>query len=520
MRLTLILAAMALVSYTPAEAQWATPTALAQTGSGGAEPLSYYSLDANPGLAIVLNTGVGDVNGFSFGPDLGWNLFNTNGEWVENDELLSSPQLYNKTAILPQILSTPAFGLGVMQGASGGIYGFVFNNGSWRAGVVITSDPDAEFPAVALNDNVYVFPSIIPIGIAVWNQTIPNPPIYYSLYTAAPFLPEPIWTEPLIIPGSIGIYPSISCDVLGQAVAVWVNTSQNTLDAATYKLDNAPDYNIWSNITSVGTSDGGFPRLKQDANGNAYALWTDVDSNVVAAYLSQGGSWTNVTTLNPTAGNSAPSLAVDPIGNAAAVWQDEDNNIFASFLPALQGQWQPAIQIGTGSTPEVTMDTLGNASAAWSDPDENIQAATLPFNGSWSDPTQVSASGLGSTLPKVGSDGDSAVVIIWDQSSTGTLMASSATDLFPPIAPYNLQVNLKRKDNARDRYISFKPSWDTSIVNYNLYRNNSLIAQIPTQGPYIYYDRASKSRSDLYSVVSVNGKGAFSTPIEATVPQK
>ena len=134
---------LTLLSYTAQSLPtWTTPSPLAPTGVGGPEPFSYYSLAANPASAIVINTGVSDVNGWVNEPDLGWNPFITNG-WYESDDLLSSPagsQLYNKCAVLPQFLlpeygNLPAFGIGVLQGSAGSHTGssYRFHMVRWAA---------------------------------------------------------------------------------------------------------------------------------------------------------------------------------------------------------------------------------------------------------------------------------------------------------------------------------------------------------------------------------------------------
>lgn len=486
---------------------WTAPVQLAKTATGSAEPFSYYSLGAAPGLSGVLNTGVTNVNGFVFGPTLGWNT-TTNG-WVLDNNLLPTSQLYSKTKVTPQIYSLPGFGVSVMQGSAGGIYAFSLSNGSWSTGTLITSDPLAQFPNVVINGNAEN-PATVPPALAVWNQSTANQPIYYSILSATGH-----WSAPATIPGSMGNYANIACDVLGNVVVVWNNHSTNTLDAVSYNIDNTPNFGIWSSITHVGTTNGGYPRVKIDAaRGNAIAVWTDAAGNVVSSALPLGGTWSTPVTLSVSGGNSNPSLAEDPLGNAVAVWQSGANVIYASTLSA-GSSWSPALTISpvgaTGFTPEVDVDTLGNAIAVWSDGNQNIQYALLPIGGVWSAAAQLSPSGAGSILPKVGSIGDSAAAVIWEETSTGFLVASSALNIFPPVAPRDLVVCHDSKKCVNK--ISFKLSVDTSMIYYELYRDGLLIATIPFQGPYTYTDHYK--RGATYTLVAINSSGVQSTPLVA-----
>ena len=212
---------------------------------------------------------------------------------------------------------------------------------------------------------------------------------------------------------------------MGHSAAIWVNTSvtPNTVDSSNFILANYSSANKWGTITPLGTSNGGFPRIKMDAAANTFALWTDAGNNVNVAYMPWvnnfapiGGTWSAPTILNTTSGNANVSLAVDPVGNAAAVWQDGASNIWGAFQLA-SGVWGAAVNIGAGVTPEVSR-TIGNVIAVWSDLNQNILYATLPYNGTWTAGAQPLATN--SILPKVGPMEDSAAAVV-------------GTDLLPTI---------------------------------------------------------------------------------------
>lgn len=510
--LSLVLALAALFSFkAEAEAQEWTPLKRLDslTGTSREEPFAHYSLAANPAIATVINARSTDVDVFMFAPDLGWNV-PTKG-WEKTGGIFQRPQRFAKIAALPPILSAPAISVGVIQGSNGGIFSTTLFNGEWSSKQKITSDPDAEFPSIALNCNAYIITQILPLGIAVWNQSPGNQPIHYSTYfqgDAAFFN----WSKPAKIPGSKGKFANVASDSNGHVAAVWVNPSRNTLDAATFILDSSPDFGVWSSITHVGSSNLTYPRLQVDAAGNAVAVWIDADYQVNAAVLPLRGSWSEPTIISSTSSNSNPSLAVDPVGNAVAVWQDGTNTIYGATLP-FEGSWssaEPLSSRGEGFVPEVAVDTLGNAIAVWYDTTPNIQYALLPFDGSWGPETALPTTKRGSNFPKVGCDGDSAAVVVCQSTADNFLVATSITDLFPPVAPRDLTV--QNSNGGCNHRVSWKPSVDTTIVNYQLFRNGTRIATIPFDGPYVHNDK-NRCGSDVYTLVAVNSSGVESTPL-------
>lgn len=513
---SLFLALASLFSFTAeSEAQEWTPLKRLDklTAVSSEEPFTYYSLAANPGIAAVLNSGSTDVDAFRFAPDLGWN---TPTKGWRKTVIKPKPQLYTKIAVLPPILSAPEIAVGVVQKKGGGIFSTTLFNGEWSSTQTITSDKDAEFPSIALNCNAYIIQQILPLGISVWNQSTPNRPIFYSIYFQGsdPFFN---WSEPAKIPGSKGKFANVATDSNGHAAAVWVNPSTNTIDAATYIIDSSPDFGVWSSITRVGSSNITYPRLQVDAAGNAVALWIDADNKVAASVHPLRGEWSKPSILSSTSSNSNPSLAVDPVGNAVAVWQDGSNTIYGATLP-FEGSWSSAQQLsetGEGFVPEVSVDTLGNAIAVWFDTAPNIQYALLPVDGSWGQATPLPTTKPGSNYPKVGSDGDSAAVVVCQDTANGFLVATSVTDLFPPVAPYDFKG--KNTDNGCTHSLSWKPSQDTSIVNYRLFRNGQRIAKIPFDGPYVYDDTDRCNESDVYTLVAVNSSGVESAPLTVRV---
>jgi hypothetical protein len=481
----------------------AAPVTLVPSELGGPEPLAFYSIAGTTGFAAGLNTSAAVVDGFTFTDA-------TDFEVTPN--LMTPGQLYNKTTISPL-----GYVVGVIQGTAGKVYSFTNNmaitvgvGSGWQGPLTVTSDPTAQFPVVGVDYNSN--------GYALWG-TSAHGPIYYSTLTAG----ATAWSTPAAITGSIGKYPVFAVNsnvqIGGDAtlVAIWVNTTTGNIDSSTW-------YGSWSAVTTLGSSNGTYPRIEMDGPGNATALWIDAGGNVNTAYMPFHGTWTGATIISSgsTAPSANPSLAVDPAGDVYAAWQDSTDTIFAASKPVL-GSWQTAQAISPvngGFVPEIAADPVGNAIAVWFDGANNIQSATLPYNQSWSMPTQLSITA--GENPKVTFVNVGDAVIVWFDIPSDNLLGLNETFLFPPIPPSNffgedtLEEFLTQKDCIH--FLQWTPSPDPSVTSYLLLRNSEFLASIPPSGPYYFVDHnRCKQSADIYTLMSVNLVGATSLPLTVTL---
>lgn len=199
----------------------------------------------------------------------------------------------------------------------------------------------------------------------------------------------------------------------------------------------------WTIPTTISTTLSDQPDISVDKNGNAVAIWQGFDGSnyiIEASSRPNGGSWTVPVSVSEAGENAqAPLVCMDALGNAIAVWNRFDgtySRVQTAQLP-LGGSWSAPINISSSganaNNATLGMDafgTVGNAVAVWhrfNGSNFVIQGATLPSGGSWSAPTDVSASGQDALIPKVAVDknGNSVITcILYDGSSFDVVSAS------------------------------------------------------------------------------------------------
>lgn len=137
----------------------------------------------------------------------------------------------------------------------------------------------------------------------------------------------------LSAPGSNGT-PQIAVAASGQAMAVWINTSGQTVIQGAFF-----DGSIWLPPFTLAT--GSNPKVGIDQNGNATIVWVSSMSQIYAARFTLQ-NLTSTTLIASSA--SSPSLAVNPQGVAVIVWISTPYQILArSFNPSISpnGAWGP-----------------------------------------------------------------------------------------------------------------------------------------------------------------------------------
>ena len=146
----------------------------------------------------------------------------------------------------------------------------------------------------------------------------------------------------------------------------------------------------WQTAQLVGTGNAGTavdPQIAVDANGNAMAVWTQVD---LTSYFSDiwanrftpsanGGSWGTATLIETgNMGNAInPQIAIDVNGNALVVWVQFfgfRRDIWSNRFSSAGGSWGTATLIATANTgnalePQIAVDASGNALAVWTQSD-------------------------------------------------------------------------------------------------------------------------------------------------------
>jgi uncharacterized protein YbdZ (MbtH family) len=163
-----------------------------------------------------------------------------------------------------------------------------------------------------------------------------------------------IWTNRFDVTSGWGTATLIDSEDLGDAFnAQLASDRDGNLMAVWYQFDGTR-FNIWANRYSaetgwgspavIETNDGGearFPRIAMDTNGNALAVWRQIDGSRIKIWASRyrsGGGWAEPVLVENSAliGNAlGPRIALDGRGNAHVVWFQPVNgqgSIFANRL--------------------------------------------------------------------------------------------------------------------------------------------------------------------------------------------
>jgi hypothetical protein len=219
-----------------------------------------------------------------------------------------------------------------------------------------------------------------------------------------------------------GIDPIAACPLDGSAVA-W---------------DPMP-----AHLDTPGTSYADQPQIGFDGQGNAFAVWEQVDyshggiTSVWASTRPAGGSWTapaGLAASASSAGLTLPNLAVSAKGTAVAVWEQmglaDAGNAFSPWASIYTPGcgWSAAVQVdppagSARSLPRVAIDPKGNATMVWIDGSTSgftwVMGRRFVAGGSgWSSPVLLSIgmdAGTGSwdTFPDIGVDAQGNAMVVW-----------------------------------------------------------------------------------------------------------
>jgi uncharacterized protein YbdZ (MbtH family) len=225
-------------------------------------------------------------------------------------------------------------------------------------------------------------------ALAVWTQSDGT---RYNVW-ANRYQPGSGWgTAELIETDNAGLAyrPQIDIDASGNALAVW------------YQSDGTR-HSIWSNrytagagwgtaelIESDNQADAYYPQVSFDANGNAMAVWHQIEGgnyNIWSNYYTVGSGWGSEKLVETNNAGEArnPQVSFDANGNALAVWYQSDgarNNIVSNRYIVGAG-WMNVELVETDNTgdavnPQIKFAANGNAMSVWTQSDgvnDNIYA--------------------------------------------------------------------------------------------------------------------------------------------------
>jgi len=181
----------------------------------------------------------------------------------------------------------------------------------------------------------------------------------------------------------------------------------------------------------------GSRQLDLAANGNAVAVWGQVENNVRSIWASTytpAGGWIAATLLETSnlGDANSPQVKWDAAGNAMAIWQQYDGthtSIYsARFTPA--GGWVAAelvenLAIPNAGIPQIAFDPAGSAIAVWVGQEVGGRESSAWSNrytsaGGWGTPELLERDESGTVDQiQVAVDTDGNAFAVWDQAING-----------------------------------------------------------------------------------------------------
>jgi hypothetical protein len=333
-------------------------------------------------------------------------------------------------ADVPQIaIDASGNALAVWSQWDGSRYNILANRftpaGGWGTATLIETDDvgDAYEPQIALDINGN--------ALAVWSQWDGS---RYSIL-ANRFTPTGGWgTATLIETDNTGaaIEPQIAIDASGNALAVWRQSDGTRNNAWANRFTPASG---WGTATLIETNNSGQVynvQIAMNASGNAMVVWQQFDGvshdNIWANRYTPGTGWGSAELIEgDSAEAGTPQIALDANGNAIAVWQQIDGtrfSIWASrFTPA--GGWGAAALIetdnaGGAANAQIAFDASGNALAVWQQSDglrTNIWARPFTPSSGWGTATLLETNTDYSAFdPQIAMNASGDAAVVWQQS--------------------------------------------------------------------------------------------------------
>jgi hypothetical protein len=235
--------------------------------------------------------------------------------------------------------------------------------------------------------------------------------------------------------------PDIAVDAEGNVATVWSNQASS----GWYEIQTAmkPAGAGWGSVGTLSTPGNHYavmPKVRFDGQGNALAVWTEVDgtlgSNGASAWSARyvkGQGWQAATQLDSNLLNvQEVSLAVDAQGNAFAVWARPvgpgrlgNPDVWAArFTPA--GGWQAPVRVGSDANigtydkaeqPQVALDAAGNAYVLWvqTTSDAPVWFARYQAGSGWQPAVSLGATRLGDPFaPRLAVSPSGQVTALWN----------------------------------------------------------------------------------------------------------
>lgn len=373
-----------------------------------------------------------------------------------------------------------------------------FNNGTWTpiAAPLETSLVGLANPSIEMNGTGG--------AVAAWTSSAPFE-IHASFFSAG------VWF-PFQVLGIGGNGITVHYSPNGSAVATWSHFDLGINDIWANYFNGT----TWIGPTLLDNAGNSFPDSGIDANGNAFAIWrADGDTNTKVSRFN-GAVWSAPIILSSNSFPADPHIAVDLDGTAVAVWVDNPNTAMLSQFNGIS--WSPPVPFAGATSVNITMDDKGDALITWVTPLSQLFTALLPKGGTLQSPVLVKTSDNVILLVEPALSSRSILgSIVWREGVEGSNVFGTFI-AFGPTPPTDIVGATCHAGSDRVNVIAWRPSTDPTIVAYEVRRDGVLVAIVPFNGPFVFYDH-SRCRGDIntYSVTAVNAEGIESASVTVTI---
>ena len=291
----------------------------------------------------------------------------------------------------------------------------------WETAILIENDTGhAGDPRIAFDANGN--------ALAVWTQLSSS---FYSIWTNR-YDATTGWGTPTLIENDDTAHassPQVAVNANGDAITVWTQSDGTRYNVWARRYDAVTGWEMAMLIESE-TGFASDPQIALDANGNALAVWEQPigsRDNIWANRYDAITGWGTPSLIENTDWNAfSPQVAFDANGNAVAVWRQVNGtryDVWANRYDAATG-WGTATLIETDNTwhagdPQVAFDTNGNALAVWPQSDStnyNIWANRYDATTGWGTATLIETDNAGDAFdPQIAFDANGNALAVWRQ---------------------------------------------------------------------------------------------------------
>jgi hypothetical protein len=219
------------------------------------------------------------------------------------------------------------------------------------------------------------------------------------------------------------IYPQVSSDPNGNAIAVWMQKySENQYRVWTNRYTQETD--SWTTASlienTLAEDSAGYPEIAMDKNGNGLAIWKKrqgVNNSIWSRrYNAFDNTWSDSQLISIETAESVAfsEVAFDNQGNAVAVWNQSDwdeggniRNIWANRYSVVDNSWGSAVAIDQAENntyePKIAVDHNGNALVVWH------QRGDTAVNSIWANRYDAESNSWGTPVVIEAEDGDASL---------------------------------------------------------------------------------------------------------------